>query len=49
MRVPATATADARLAWTGPDDRGVELHVVALDLPDALVVIRVVPTAPRRS
>ncbi len=47
-RVPATATADARLVWIGEDDRGVELEIVALDLTDAVVVVHVMPTAPRR-
>jgi hypothetical protein len=46
--VPATATADARLVWIGDDDRGIELEIVALDLNDAIVVVRVMPTALRR-
>ncbi len=46
--VPATATADARLGWTGEDDRGIELEMVALDLDDAIVVVHVMPTALRR-
>jgi hypothetical protein len=46
-KVPATADFDARLVWTGPDDRGVELEIVALDLPEAVVVIHVFPTEPR--
>jgi hypothetical protein len=47
-QVPATSTADARLVWIGEDDRGVELEIVALDLPDAVVVIHVMPTKLRR-
>jgi hypothetical protein len=47
-KVPATADFDARLVWTGIDDRGVELEIVALDLPDAIVVIHVFPTELRR-
>ena len=47
-QVPASATSDARLAWIGRDDRGVELEIVALDLPDAVVVIHVMPTSLRR-
>ena len=39
---------DARLVWVGEDDRGVELEIVALDLPDAVVVIHDMPTAHRR-
>ena len=48
VRVPATANLDARLVWIGADDRGIELEIVALDLPDAIVVIHVMPTALRR-
>jgi hypothetical protein len=47
--VPATAVADARLVWIGPDDRGMELEIVALDLPDEWLVIHVMPTALRRN
>jgi hypothetical protein len=47
-RVPASDTADARLAWIGPDDRGIELETVAPDLDDAVVVIHVMPTSLRR-
>lgn len=49
IAVPATETADARLLWIGPDDRGVELEIVALDLPDEWLVIHVMPTALRRN
>jgi hypothetical protein len=31
-QVPASGAADARLVWIGPDDRGIELEIVALDL-----------------
>lgn len=44
VRVLATGDYDARLVWTGLDDRGIELEIVALDLPDAIVVIHVMPT-----
>jgi len=37
-----------RLVWLGVDDRGLELEVVALDLPDYLLVIHVMPTRLRR-
>lgn len=47
-QIPAGSGFDARLAWIGPDDRGAELEVVALDLPDAVVVIHVFPTQLRR-
>lgn len=46
--VPATGE-EERWAWTGPDDRGVELEVIAVALPDLLLVIHVMPTALRRS
>ncbi|WP_157553420.1 hypothetical protein [Jiangella gansuensis] len=39
---------DARVVWIGSDDRGVELEIVALDLPDEWLVIHVMPTAYRR-
>jgi len=48
QRVAASDDADARLVWIGPDERGVELEIVALDLRDAVVVIHVMPTALRR-
>lgn len=47
--VPATASYDERLVWIGVDDRGIELEIVALVLPDAVVVIHVMPTALRSS
>ena len=39
-RAPATEAADDRLVWVGPDDRGIELEIVALDLDDTFVVLR---------
>ena len=47
-RVAATDVADARLVWVGPDDRGIELEIVALDLDDVIVVLHVMPTSLRR-
>jgi len=47
-RVAATEVADARLLWIGPDDRGIELEIVALDLGDVIVVLHVMPTSLRR-
>lgn len=47
-RVPATEVADARLVWVGPDDRGIELEIVALDLDEVIVVLHVMPTSLRR-
>ena len=46
--VPETGDLDARLVWIGKDDRGVELEIVAMDLPEAVVVIHVMPTNLRR-
>lgn len=48
VRVPASADSDARLVWIGPDDRGIELEIVALDMEDEVVVIHVMPTSLRR-
>jgi len=44
IRIPATRDLDARLVWVGSDDRGIELEIVALDLPEAIIVIHVMPT-----
>lgn len=49
VAVPATEVADVRLVWIGLDDRGIELEIVALDLPDEWLVIHVMPTALRRN
>jgi hypothetical protein len=48
VRVRATERFDARLVWTGKDDRGIELEVVGLDLPDAIAISHVMPTTPGR-
>lgn len=47
-RVSAVEGTDPRLRWIGPDDRGIALEVAALDLPDEVIVIHVMPTALRR-
>ncbi|OLT40608.1 hypothetical protein BJF85_05505 [Saccharomonospora sp. CUA-673] len=39
---------DDQLVWIGVDDRGVELEIVAVILPDFLLVIHVMPTQFRR-
>ncbi len=44
----ATDDLDARIKWVGPDDRGVVLEVIAVELPDLWLVIHVMPTALRR-
>jgi hypothetical protein len=48
VHVPPSADLDARLVWIGVDDRGIELEIVASDLPGAVVVIHVMPTSLRR-
>ena len=48
-RVPADGDLDDRLLWVGPDDRGIVLEVVAVDLPDYLLVIHAMPVALRRN
>jgi hypothetical protein len=47
-QIPASDIADARLAWIGTDDRGIEPEIVALDLPDAVVAVHIMPTSLRR-
>lgn len=47
--IGAREALDARLRWVGTDDRGVQLEIVALDAPDAITVIHVMPTGLRRS
>jgi hypothetical protein len=42
---PVAGAADARKIWLGPDDRGVELEIVAVVLPGELLIIHVMPTA----
>jgi hypothetical protein len=46
---PATDELDERRSWIGEDDRGVELEIVAVVLPDYLLVIHVMPTQYRRT
>lgn len=48
-RVAADGDLDDRLLWVGPDDRGIVLEVVAVDLPDYLLVIHAMPVALRRN
>ncbi len=40
-----TADGSKGLLWVGPDDRGLELEVVAVVLPGLYLVIHVMPTA----
>jgi len=37
-----------RMMWIGKDSRGLEIEIVALDLPEYLLVIHVMPTSLRR-
>ena len=37
------------LTWIGQDERGRELEIVALDRPDCILVIHVMPTHYRRN
>ena len=37
-----------RLVWIGEDDRGLELEIVAIELPEYLLVIHVMATDLRR-
>ena len=46
--VPATDERDQQLQWIGIDQNGVELEIVAVEKPDALLVIHVMPTHFRR-
>ncbi|MHB8451763.1 MAG: hypothetical protein ACYDAQ_15155 [Mycobacteriales bacterium] len=39
-----TADGSKGLLWVGPDDRGLELEVVAVVLPGLYLVIHVMPT-----
>ena len=48
-RVPADGDLDDRQLWVGPDDRGIVLEVMAVDLPDYLLVIHAMPVALRRN
>jgi hypothetical protein len=49
-RYPATDDdLDPRIEWIGPDDRGIELEIIAVELPDMWLVIHVMPTALRRN
>jgi len=47
-RVLVEGDATPRIRWVGPDDRGVLLEVIALETPEAIVVIHVMPQYPGR-
>lgn len=42
-----TRNGNAGLLWIGPDDRGIELEVIAAVLPGLYLIIHVMPTALR--
>jgi hypothetical protein len=46
--VPAAGDRDEQLTWVGEDDRGLELEVIAIEKPDCILVIHVMPLALRR-
>lgn len=46
--VPADEETREKLVWIGPDDRGLDLEVVAVVEPDYLLVIHVMPHKFRR-
>jgi hypothetical protein len=43
------ATGDLTLSWVGPDERGRELEIVALEKPACFLVIHVMPTHYRKA
>jgi len=46
--VPADDTVPERRVWVGPDDRGLELEIVAIVEPDYLLGVHVMPYRYRR-
>lgn len=44
-----TSRGESAVQYLGPDTRGVELEVIAVVVPDGLLVIHVMPTALRRN
>lgn len=46
---PAHAEAQERRTWIGADDRGVELEIIGVVLPEYLLIIHVMPTQYRRT
>ena len=42
--IPAEGTDDRGWEWTGPDDRGLTLHIVAIETAECYLVIHVMPT-----
>ena len=48
IEIPADDDHDPRLVWIGPDDREVEREIVAIQLPNLLLVIHVMPAHYRK-
>lgn len=48
VRLPSEEGLDERIVWVGKDDRGVTLEVIAVEQPDYLLIIHVMPYAYRR-
>lgn len=48
VRLPGEEGLDERLVWVGQDDRGVTLEVIAVEQPEYLLIIHVMPYAYRR-
>lgn len=48
VRLPGEEGLDERLVWIGQDDRGVTPEVIAVEQPEYLLVIHVMPYAYRR-
>ncbi len=46
--VAATDLIDPQIVWIGEDDRGDELEVIAVVLPNELLIIHVMPTRYKR-
>ncbi len=46
--VDATDLIDPQIVWIGEDDRGDELEVIAVVLPNELLIIHVMPTRYKR-
>lgn len=48
IEIPATQATDRAWLWVGPDDRGLQLEVIAIETPEMYLVIHVMPTAYRK-
>ena len=48
QRIAGGDDLDKRLRWIGPDDRGLTLKVIGIQLPDHLLIIHLKPYGYRR-